>query len=152
MGKCSSEKLEKAKARRDWLKEHHICVQCGSKDAVGNMTRCEDCLEYQYSHSVSKQKHKEYEQLRRIKKIERGECTRCSKKAVIGRRLCEEHLEKQRAENKKYYNYTRTCTDEELHYIQSECGKRNIVIALASNKLKQQRAKFKRQTNSMFGA
>ena len=31
--------------RYQWLKEHGICVQCGSKDAFGKYVRCAECLE-----------------------------------------------------------------------------------------------------------
>lgn len=36
---------EENRARREFLKEHHICVRCGKRDAFYNKTKCPECIE-----------------------------------------------------------------------------------------------------------
>ena len=73
------------------------CLKCGK--TVSPNTRFSLCPE----HDAERRKEKQLQQnhLLIAVKIMRGECYTCSKKAVPGKRLCEEHLENLNTRAKK---------------------------------------------------
>lgn len=84
------------KERYNWLKEHHICVVCGKKDALGKYVRCAECLQ-RCSINDYKRYHKKRQEQGKEKK-----CYFCSDPAVKGRTQCARHLEYHRLKMRQY--------------------------------------------------
>lgn len=100
-----------ARERYHWLKEHGICVKCGSEKAAKGKVRCEKCLEkgriylqenrakYENYKNQRKERQKAYAHERYYRRKEHGICVQCGKKqAVKGKVYC-----KMCAANKREY-------------------------------------------------
>lgn len=72
------------KNRREWLHEHHLCVDCKKKDAYTLMGKCR-CYECKEKARIKRHGHKLNEQERR----EMGLC-KCGKPLKKGYKVCEE--------------------------------------------------------------
>lgn len=115
-----------------WLKEHHICVRCGKKEAFRNRVCCEDCIyhnnEYYHSNRARLDKTKKERQARYRAE---GRCVVCGKprdgKSII---LCNKCLE---VSNKARRKYARRKRDE--NRLPYEEWKRIKVETIAKNRL-----------------
>lgn len=79
-----------------WLcKENGICTKCHAKDAVAGQSLCADCREKAYARrrmlETSEKKEKRSLCKKRLYyyRKENGLCTKCGKKALQGRCLCQ---------------------------------------------------------------
>ena len=114
------------KPRREWLKQHGICVSCGQKSAVANTFQCEDCLYKSQLNNIkyrNLEKERKYYPKRKEKRKERknkGLCVQCGKKATNGV-LCLECYtrRKTKREEAKHENQHRIWKDSGLCY---RCG------------------------------
>lgn len=126
--------------RYHWLKEHHICVSCGHREAFGKYVRCEDCL-YKQNEANHKRKEKwnNYIRERSRKLQEEGKCANCGKiRDGESIRLCSRCLETRNRSRRKWDRAKRQETNlspEELYRIKVETGKKCIKFALESPKL-----------------
>lgn len=106
---------EYIKEHRRWMKEHHMCTECGKQDAytLNGRTYCYECNE-KHNERTQKQYHSEKvtqrvlecAKQRREKRAEQGICVNCGKrKAEHGKKQCSICLAKGR-ENKHQNNNT----------------------------------------------
>lgn len=87
-------KKETQKETRKWLKEHHLCKECYSKDAytLSGRTLCAECAAKAAERKrFAKAKNAEYKQRQieavkkwRKEKAESGLCSRCGKRKTDG--------------------------------------------------------------------
>lgn len=90
------------KERREWLKSHYFCTECGKQDAytLNGRYYCYECNEKHNIYNKTNynaEKAKEYSKLRIIKCQNNGICTKCKKReAVSGRKQCSVCLAKDR--------------------------------------------------------
>lgn len=96
---------EENRARREFLKEHHICVRCGKRDAFYNKTKCPECIEkeqkenreyYIRNKATILKKDKKRKNETYAKRKAAGLCVRCGKKAAIKGVFCLECYVKER--------------------------------------------------------
>lgn len=120
------------KERYYWLKEHHICTKCGNKEAFHNYTLCEDCLykRNEQAHATQAQRTI-YQRDRKNRLKAEGKCVACGKKRdgksiVFCNRCLEVSRRNKRLAKQRKLAETRL-SPEELHKLQSENGKRNII-------------------------
>lgn len=109
--KLTKQQKEYMRERYKWLKEHGICTECATRNALEGFTRCKDCLKQhqlaskEYNHSA---RHKITRKARTKRRIKQGLCINCSNKIYEGStRFCESCHEKQKlasriAQRKKY--------------------------------------------------
>lgn len=81
------------KERYRWLKEHGICVCCGSNDAEPNRVLCFHCLEKNNAKKkadwyVNHEKKLEYQRNYYRELKEKGVCVRCRKRTTDNGRSC----------------------------------------------------------------
>lgn len=75
---------EYMKERRQWLKDHHMCTECGNQDAytLNGRLRCYDCNEKHNKSNVKnvteerKERIKQYREQRHVEEF----CVRCGKR------------------------------------------------------------------------
>ena len=93
---------------REWyyfLKEHHICVRCGKRDAFYNKTKCPECIEKaqkrdrehyaENREKILQRKKKRSKPLYARRKAE-GLCVKCGRKKAIKGIYCLECYVKER--------------------------------------------------------
>lgn len=99
--------------KREWyhfLKEHHICVCCGQRDAFHNKTMCPECLE-KHNKRTSERYAKDKEQIQQRNRKRRkelyaerkaeGTCIRCGQKKATKGVYCLECYVKVRKQKMK---------------------------------------------------
>lgn len=104
------------KERYIWLKEHHICVNCGNEDADYKSTLCFKCKEKIYKRNndyylKNKQKiddrKREYRRKQYHIRKENGICTKCGKRKVCRKSttLCIDcYIRQKRRKDKRWNN------------------------------------------------
>lgn len=93
---------QSTKERREWLKEHCFCVDCGREWAEPGRVRCKACI------ANVRERAKKYDPdnakayARRKARIEAGLCIDCGKPTVNGQRRCPKCLSKRRDSCRKW--------------------------------------------------
>ena len=101
-GDMKAYKRQYEKERREWLKEHHFCVECGKQDAytLNGKYRCYECNEKHNKKSkdtYNSEKMKIYNKVKYTECKNNGICVICKKrKAVDGKSQCSVCLAKSR--------------------------------------------------------
>ena len=124
------------------FKKHHICVECGIRDAFHDKVRCPECLEkrliYESKHR-NNAKHNEIVKARLKKKRAAGICYNCDDPVCEESvKFCKKHLEQARAYFRRYQKNKRARerqkTLDQIAQERSERGKRNIEYVRTSPK------------------
>lgn len=90
---CMIKNQERMKLRRETAKSKKICIHCGKNPvAFGCRSYCEECND----------KRKTNYEIKKERKIKKGECILCKNKAVPDKNYCEFHLSKNKEVNRKY--------------------------------------------------
>lgn len=88
-----------------FLKEHHICVRCGQRDAFHNKTMCPECLEKEQKRGRKRYAENREQILQRKRKRDKtlyakrkaeGLCVRCDHKKATKGVFCSECYVKER--------------------------------------------------------
>lgn len=96
---------EEERAWRQFLKEHHICVRCGKRDAFHNKTMCPECLEkeqkrgrerYAENREQILQRKKKYNKSLYARRKAEGLCVKCGQKKATKGVCCLECYVKER--------------------------------------------------------
>lgn len=100
---------EYMKERRQWFKDHHVCIECGKQDAytLNGRARCYECNEKHNKSNVKNmtEKRKLHIKQYREKKRAEGFCVRCGKrKAVSDKVHCSVCLARNKIRLKKQHS------------------------------------------------
>lgn len=122
--------------RRNWLKEHGICVDCAQRDAFAKHIRCEFCLEKAVKYREPTDLKRAYKREWVRQRIAKGLCINCAKPVYSGSdRYCEICHSRYKARNREAKRIKLgIIPSEERTKRNHEIWSKNLVIARKSPK------------------
>ena len=94
-----------SKARREWYREHFICVTCGRREAIPGRPRCQECIDRSKAlREISDpggDKLREQNRQRRLYRIEHHLCIDCGR-PVTKYRCCDQCRTNRRFSHNKW--------------------------------------------------